>query len=168
MISYTGRTDNGITYAGGSGGVNFGATLYFSPDAANGGEEGMDGTELGISFGLGGGLTLGLATQSIEDVDNDVFGAALTGISAGSFSLGFGLQTNDDDTSFLIDAAIGSVYLHFETQSLDAADADRSMFTVGYTQGLGPKTTAWYEYQAVDNDDVASAWSRLHCCSCNA
>jgi predicted porin len=146
MIAYSGRVSNGLSYAGSTGAVSFGATVYMVADAE---EDATDGIELGASFGVGD-MKLGLGLKSIESTDNDVIGLALTGISAGDASLGFGMQINDDDTSFLVDAGFGPAYVHFESKSTDPADT--SSLTVGYTKGLGPKTTSWFEFQSKDND----------------
>lgn len=157
MVSYTGRTDQAITYAGGTGDINFGLTTYLTDDTGDNGEEddAIDGTEIGASFGIGD-MTLGVAVQSFEVVDNDVVGVALTGIALGDASLGLGFQQDDDDSSFLIDAGFGNAYVHYEMLDLDAADATPNMLVLGYTQSLGRKTTAWYEFQSNDGDDVAA------------
>ena len=55
--------------------------------------------------------------------------------------------------AILVDAGFGSLYVHYEMLSLDAADADPyNAYNRLYTKGLGPKTTTWYEFQTVDND----------------
>ena len=61
MISYTGRTGDAISYAGSAGSISYGLTGYFSP----GGEEGLDGTEVGATFGIGD-MNLGIAIQDLE------------------------------------------------------------------------------------------------------
>ncbi|MCP4982353.1 MAG: porin [Gammaproteobacteria bacterium] len=175
MVSYTGRTGNGITYAGSSGAFSFGLTAYFIDDfedakaavpsvsappapievgsaaTAESGDEGVDGVEFGVSFGIGD-MTLGVAVQDIEAVDDAVTGIALTGISLGDVSIGLGFQVNDDDDSFLADIGIGNAYVHIEANSVDATDQDRLMTTLGYTQSLGRKTTAYYEFMQLDED----------------
>lgn len=154
MVNYRGRTDNAITYAGSSGAINFGASAYFVWDTE---EEAPDQLEVGASFGIGD-MTLGVAMQTSEvahgsaGTDDDILGLALTGIALGDASLGLGYQSQDDDDSFLIHVDIGNIYIHYETISLDAADIDPSMFTIGYTQSLGRKTTMWYEIVEFDAD----------------
>jgi predicted porin len=157
MISYTGRTGNAISYAGSGGAVGFGVTVYMNADAE---EDATDGIELGATIGLGD-MSLGLGLQSIESRDNDVIGATLTGIAIGDGSIGFGMQVNDDDSSFLVDAGFGPAYVHFETITLDAADATQTSLTLGYTKGLGPKTTSWFEFQTKGNDDVGSDFTTI-------
>jgi predicted porin len=156
MVNYRGRTDNAITYAGGTGAIAFGVSAYFTPDAE---EEEPDQIEAGVSFGLGD-MTLGLAIQNTADDtahgsagnDEDIIGAALSGISIGDTSLGFGVQAQDDDVSFLVDWVISNAYIHVESLSLDATDQDRLSITLGYTQSLGRKTTMYYEASQIDND----------------
>lgn len=154
MVNYRGRTDNAVTYAGGSGNVSFGASLYFTPDAD---EEAPDQTEVGASFGVGD-MTLGVAMQSSETAqgsagtDDSIVGVTLSGIALGEASLGVGFMSQDDDTSVVIDAGMGNAYLHIEQVSLDATDQDRLSLTLGYTQSLGRKTTMWYEINSIDND----------------
>jgi predicted porin len=150
MVSYTGRTGDAITYAGGAGDISFGVTGYLN----GGGEEGLDGTEFGASFGIGG-MTLGVAVQDLEVNADAATGVALTGIPAGDVSLGIGFQTRGDDSSVLVDAGFGNAYVHFESLDIDGGAAPTSL-TVGYTQSLGRKTTAWYEFQTVDADTADS------------
>ncbi len=91
--SANGRNGEGITYAGGSDGISFGATLYFqsnfektvaapavpavvNPDgtinvgtpavtAGETGEEGLDGFEVAATFGIGD-MSLGIGIQDFE------------------------------------------------------------------------------------------------------
>ena len=101
---------------------------------------------------LGTGLEIGNGS------DEDILGLSLSGISLGDASLGFGLQTQDEDTSFLVDVLIGDLYIHVEQESLDAgskantADEDRLGITIGYTQSLGKDTLIYYELYSLDND----------------
>ncbi len=156
MVEYRGRTSQAITYAGGTGAMTFGVSAYFDRDAE---EEAPDQLEIGGSFGIGD-MTLGVAlqntasdtTQGSAGNDEDIIGVALTGISAGSVSMGFGYQQQDDDSSLLADIGFGNAYVHIETLSDDAADADPMAITLGYTQSLGRKTTAWYEVYSFDAD----------------
>ena len=147
QVAYVGRTPDAISYAGGSGGVSFGATAYMVEDAN---EDALDGTELGASFGVGG-MTLALAMKDAEVFDDAIVGLALTGIDLGGASLGVGFQSQGDDSSFLVDAAIGNAYVHIELNSPDVG-AEDSLTTVGYTQSLGRKTTAYYEFYSYDAD----------------
>ena len=156
MVNYRGRTDNAITYAGGTGAFNFGASLYMTPDAE---EEDIDQIEIGASFGIGD-ITIGGAYQSTADDtaqgsagnDEDIIGLVVSGINFGPVSLGVGYQQQDDDDSFLVQIDIASVYIHLEALSLDATDQDRTSATLGYTLGLGRKTTMYFELNSIDND----------------
>ena len=156
MVNYRGRTDNALTYAGSAGVVNFGASVYMTPDAE---EETVDQTEVGLSFAIGD-ITIGLAAQTTADDtaqgsagnDETILGLAVSGINLGPVSLGVGLQSQDDDSSFLIDAGISNFYVHIEALSIDATDQDRLSTTLGYTLSLGRKTTMYFELNQIDND----------------
>ena len=156
MVAYVGRTSNAISYAGSAGAISFGATAYMIADAE---EDATDGFEFGATFGIGD-MNLGVAVRDMEAAADAVTGLALTGIPAGDVSLGIGFQSRDKDSSFLIDAGFANAYIHFETMDNDAANTSPTMFVLGYTQSLGRKTTAWYEFQSTDadtgvsNDDV--------------
>jgi predicted porin len=173
MVDYVGRTGYGITYAGGTGAIAFGATGYFGRDSE---EDSPDVLELGASFGIGD-MTLGVAMRTTEadqdagtglalignSSDEDVIGVALSGVSFGDVSMSFAYQSQDDDDGLVAHVDIGNIYVHFETESLDAADQDPSMVTLGYTQSLGRKTTMYYEFMEYDadsdnsDDDITAA-----------
>ncbi len=162
MIDYRGRTDDAITYSGGTGAISFGASLYFTREA---GEDAPDQTELGVSFPIGD-TTLGIAVVTTEaapignGTDENLLGVAWSGIALGDTSLGVSFQSQDDDTGITVDWVFGSAYLHFETESIDATDQDRTSITLGYTQSLGRKTTAYYEINTVDDDSGDSDTDR--------
>jgi predicted porin len=148
MVSYTGRTDNAITYAGGSGGFSFGATGYFVRDTD---EEAPDAYEVAGSFGIGD-MTLAVGVQHVEVIDNDVTGVTLSGIGAGPVTFAVAYQQNDDDDSLTLEALFGNAYVHIESASIDATDSDPISVTLGYTQSLGRNTTMWYEAVSADAD----------------
>ncbi len=159
MVLAPGRTDNAITYAGGSGAFAFGITGYFQPDDN---ETEPDGLELGASFGLGDS-TLGIAwssvdedgsiaTQGAQKSDEDVIAVAWSGIGIGSTTLGLSYMQQDDDDGFVIDWGFGNAYFHGEMLGLDATDQDQVDLTLGYTQSLGRKTTMYYEINSKDSD----------------
>jgi len=161
MINYRGRTDHGITYEGGTGDIKFGVTGYFGRGDVD--EDAPDQLEVGASFGIGD-MTLGLGLHTSESapigngiVDSSgdpesVFGVTLSGISLGGATLGVGFMSQEDDSSVVLDLGVGNAYVHVETESLDAADQDPTLITLGYTQSLGRNTTAWYEFVSVDAD----------------
>ena len=168
MVDYRGRTDKGITYAGGSGAISFGITGYFDDDAE---ETAPDGIEAGISFGLGDS-TLGFAWSNVDEDgaigaqgsagnDEDIIGVAWSGIGIGDTSLGVSYMNQDDDDGFVIDWLIGNLYVHAELLSEDATDADKATYTLGYTQSLGRKTTMYYEAALIDMDDAGDDLTRL-------
>jgi len=167
MVNYRGRTDDAVTYAGSAGEFNFGATAYMT--TAN--DDNVDQWELGASMGIGD-LTLGLAVQGTADdtsqgsygSDDEIFGAALSGLTLGTVNLGFGAQMQKDDMSFLVDAGIGNAYVHVEylavdkdsASSVSGDDEDKISYTLGYTQTLGRKTTMYYELNYIDRDAKGS------------
>jgi predicted porin len=156
MINYRGRTDKGLTYAGGAGGASFGATLYFDNDAE---EESVNGYEIGASFAIGD-TTLGAAVQGVPDTftqgttgdDEMIYGIAWHGIGLGSTTLGVSYHGQDKDKNLVIDWGFGNAYFHYEYLDLDAADITPSTITLGYTQSLGRKTTMYYELGVTDAD----------------
>ena len=158
MVEYRGRTDHGITYAGGSGAVSFGATAYFQTDSE---ETAPEGIELGISVGLGDS-TLAFAYAGTDEDgatsthgvgnDEDILAVAWHGIGLGDTSLGVSYMDQDGDQSLVIDWLFGNAYFHAEQLMLDDADIDPLTLTLGYTQSLGRKTTMWYEAAMVDLD----------------
>jgi predicted porin len=161
MINYRSRTDKGLTYTGGTGKFNFGITGYFNQDAE---EKDPDQMELGASFGVGDS-TIGFAYQTTQDgttqgngSDEDIMALAWSGIGIASTTLGVSYMNQDNDNGLVIDWLIGNAYVHLETEQLDAVqngnatDRDRMSITLGYTQSLGRKTTAYYEINSIDND----------------
>jgi predicted porin len=148
MVSYTGRTDNAITYAGGTDMIGFGVTAYFVQEAN---EDAPDGYEVAASFGIGD-MTLAGGVQHFEVVDNDVMGLTLSGIGAGPVTFGVAYQADDDDDSLTIEALFGDAYVHVESFNDDSADTNPISITLGYTQSLGSNTTMWYEIVSADAD----------------
>jgi predicted porin len=148
MVSYTGRTDKAITYAGGSGNIGFGVTTYFAREAD---EDAPDGYEVAGSFGIGD-MTLAVGVQHFEVIDNDVTGVTLSGIGAGPVTFGVAYQQDDDDDSLTVEALFGNAYAHLESFNDDSADNNPMALTLGYTQSLGRNTTMWYEVVSGDAD----------------
>ena len=179
MVNYRGRTDDGVTYAGSAGEFNFGATVYMtsgnsvgdSSTTLNAGSDNIDQWEVGASMGIGD-LTLGVAAQGTADdniqgsygSDDIIGGVALSGLTLGTFNLGFGAQMQKDDWSALVDAGIGNAYVHIEYLAVDkdsaastnGEDQDKVSYTLGYTQTLGRKTTMYYELNYIDRDAKGS------------
>ena len=171
MVAFVGRTDDAITYAGGSDNFTFGVTGYMVREAE---EDPLDVYELGARYTFDNDMALSLAVQGTEaDLDdgtgtlignsNDepVVGVLLSGVSLGPVKLAIGGQSQDDDTSVALHADISNFYAHFELEFLDedspangagGEDQDRVSSTLGYTQNLGRKTTAYYEFNHIDND----------------
>jgi predicted porin len=174
MVEYRSRTDDGVTYSGGSGDFNFGATVYLiEEDAAGDNDDNIDQYEIGGSMAIGD-MTLGIAALGSADgdigsdeSDKTVFGASLSGISIMDATLNLALQAQEDDMGAVIDLLIGNAYVHFEYLGLDedsgsawhgtsgnddGEDQDTYTATLGYTQSLGRKTTMYYELAFTDDD----------------
>jgi predicted porin len=162
MISYRGRTDDAITYAGGSGDFNFGATLY----AKANNDDNIDEWELGGSMAIGD-MTLAIAAQGSADADigsdesdTTIYATTLSGISIMEATLNLSLQGQEDDVGGVVDLLIGNAYVHVEYVAVDkdsgasvsGDDEDKYTATLGYTQSLGRKTTMYYELAYTDND----------------
>jgi len=120
-------------------------------DSASRGEDGVDAWEVGGSFGFGE-MSLGFAVAHSEIIDDDVTSISLDGVELGDLDLGFLFQANDDDTGLAVNAQFGGAYVHIETTSFDDADVDPVAITLGYTQSIGRKTTAYYEVWSFDKD----------------
>ncbi len=156
MVNYVGRTPEAVTYAGSSGAVNFGLTAHMFRESE---EEAIDVLELGGSAAIGD-MTLGVALRSpsgalgetVVGGEDDVLSVTLSGIALGDASLAVNFQTEEDDTSFTGHLGVGNAYLHLSQLSVDSTDQDILHFTLGYTQSLGRKTTAWYEFVSIDRD----------------
>ena len=183
MISHTNRTDNALTYSNSAGAVSFGITAYFTN--LDTGEDAPDGMELGVTFPIGD-LALGIGVKTTaeddagagaaaaaateagsigtdpDDSDDNIVGVALSGISLGDASLALMLQSQADDSSLTANLGIGNAYIHLESLSLDAADADVLGLTLGYTQSLGRNTTMYYEIWNLDADTGDSDDDKTH------
>ena len=182
MVNYRGRTDDAITYAGGSGNFNFGATVYMVKEGdsvAKGGaapddDDDIDAFEVAASMAIGD-MTLAGAYQSTETTqgsdgsDEDIIGFALSGIGIGETTLNLAAQMQEDDTGFVVDWLISNFYVHAEVLMLDedsgsnsgsGDDEDQVSLTLGYTQSLGRKTTMYYEINHIDKDSDRSSDDR--------
>jgi predicted porin len=168
-IEDVGRTDRGLSYAGGSGAFAFGATVYMEEDSE---EDYIDIYEGGASFTFGNDMVLAVAARGTahdtkdkfglvgNDSDKNMSGVALHGISLGEATLGVYGSVQDDDTALEVEVLWGGLYVHFEGQSMDkdsnvnttGDDRDITGLTVGYSHSLGRKTTMWYEVFNVDED----------------
>lgn len=154
MVRYGIRTDGAVTYETSIGAANFGISGFFLREDD---EDAPDSIEVGASFGIGD-MTLGIAVDSSEDphgsaaTDDDIIGFSLSGIALGDASLAVNYLSQDDDESIGADLVIGNVYIHVEQLSSDASGTDPLLVNLGYTQSLGPKTTAWYEILNNDAD----------------
>jgi predicted porin len=179
QTAYVGRTDKAITYTGGSDSFAFGATAYMDRDSD---EEAIDVYEVGASYTFGNDMVLALAARgtagdfnqggaTIEGTmignggDDTVGGVSLSGIMLGDFSMTFGGQVQDDDSSVLVDVGYNGFIFHAEAQQIDSdspantnggSDQDPVMVMAGYTHSLGRKTTLWFEIASFDADSSNS------------
>jgi predicted porin len=162
MVDYRGRTDQGLTYAGGSGNFNFGATVYATAND----EDTIDQWEAAGSMAIGD-MTLAIAALGTKDakIGSDdskakVMGVTLSGIGIGEATLNLALQGQEDDVGGVVDLLIGNWGVHVEMLSVDkdsgasitGDDEDKYTAMVGYMQSLGRKTSMWYEIAYTDND----------------
>jgi len=170
-LGYPGRTNQGITYAGGSDNFGFGATLYFdgsSSDAAGVAND-LDKFELAANWQAGPVLlAIGYSDQDeVIGIDpGEVVGFTASGWETGIFTWGLNFEIQDDvagpnsadATGVALDVLIGNGYVHYEQTELDAAGVSitPATLTLGYTQSIGRQTTAWYEYQTTDADTGVS------------
>lgn len=163
MVEYRGRTDHAVTYAGGTDNITFGVSVYLEREDD---EDTPDDLEAAVSFGIGD-MTLGVGIQTTEtthgseETDDDIIGVTLSGVVLGPVTMGFGYQTQEDDSSIVADFGFGNAYLHVETLEDDSEDSDPLLVTLGYTQSLGRKTTMYYELfdrdaDSGDSDDDAT------------
>ena len=118
-----------------------------------------------ISFGIGDS-TIGVGIRTVDedgaiktqggdnatDGTEDLIGVTWSGIGIGDTTLAVGYQNQDEDDSFALHWDIGNFYVNFSMLTLDAADADQTDATLGYTQSLGRKTTMYYEVNTFDAD----------------
>ncbi len=170
MVHYVGRTDDGVTYSGGSDAFAFGITTYITADSE---EDAIDVVEVAASYTFGNDMVVGVGAITTEadegdgtgtlignSQDDSVWGVSLSGVMLGEVSLAFNFQGQDDDTSFGNNIGFGNLYFHSELEFLDedspasvsGDDEDRVSLTLGYTQTLGRKTSLWYEINHIDND----------------
>jgi len=131
MLSYVGRTGDGLTYTGTFGGLSFGATAYLE----SGDED--DGVELGLSYDFGP-VKLGVATRDLDSFDDALTAFTVSG-KAGGVGLAATFQDQGDADSVEANISYGSFYA-----TVGEAN-DRAATTLGYTLNLGPKTLMWFE-----------------------
>ena len=165
-ISYTGRSSDGITYAGSMGGIGIGATAYLIPtDGANNSDE-LDGFEVGLTYDAG--ITnIGVGIQDIEGTES-VLGVAVNGSVgeigyAANVTMQDGANGAEDATGYDIFLSYGNLYL--DAGSIDRGDTSTG-FTLGYTYPIGRATTSWFEVQSTNTgadgaEDVLTARAAL-------
>jgi predicted porin len=171
--NYTGRTNQAITYAGGSGNFGFGASLYMDSSSTDTGGSANDLDKFEIAANWQAGpvlLAIGYSDQDeIGGFDpGEVIGLTASGWETGIFTWGLsytmqddidGLLPQIDATGIAFDVLIGNGYVHYESIDLESGSVSitPTTITLGYTQSIGRQTTVWYEYQATDYDVGASS-----------
>ena len=157
-LAYTGRTAQAATYKGDFGGVGVGATVYMdnsTPGGAATDAEDVDGIEAAVSF-MAGPAYIGIGMQDLETNADAATGIAVN-VPVGPVDLRGNLVTQGDDTSVHVYAGFGNAYLDYGQNDIDATGNTPFGFTLGYTHSIGPQTTAWFEFQSVDDDDGSDA-----------
>jgi len=168
-LGYTGRTSQGLSYAGGSDNFGYGITLTMddsSTDAAGAAND-IDRIELAANWQAGPVLlAIGYSDQdeSVGVDPGEIIGFTASGWETGIFTWGLNFSVQDDvlgkntvdAIGIVLSAQIGNGYLHYESTELDPAGGGSSItpntITLGYTQALGRATNIWYEFQATDYD----------------
>ncbi len=152
-ISYTGRTGQALTYSGDFGVVKGGATIYM----VDGGEDSLDGFEVGASFDAGP-VKIGVAMQDLDDPNLDpeaTIGIVVAG-DAGPVTYAFNITSQDAAVKGGEDATGIDLYAGFGNAYIDIGQIDQGNkpfgVTLGYTYSVGKQTTMWFEAQTVDPD----------------
>ena len=152
QVDYRGRTSETVTYEGEFGITKVGASFVLDGEAG----DDVDQTELGISFD-GGVATVALAgiIDSAAGADNTA-GLAVNG-SVGAADWYVGFQDKGNTSSVTFDITAHDLYFHTEQfNSGVSGGADPTLYTIGYTHGLGKNASVWFEYGVYDDDVDAS------------
>ncbi|MDB4222172.1 porin [Granulosicoccus sp.] len=150
-IAYTGRSSDGVSYAGTFGNIGVGATAYLAPTDGADEAEDLDGLEVGVTFDAAG-LKIGLGMQDLEGSET-VVGASVTG-SAGAIGYAANVTSQggangaDDSTGVDVFLSYGNAYI--DVGVIDSGDQSTG-FTLGYTKSIGNATTSWFELSSFDS-----------------
>jgi len=139
MISFVGRTGDGLTYSKDIGGLSFGATGYFDNNSEN------EGTELGISYDFGP-VKIAAAQRDLDSFDDPL--SAFT-VSTKFGDLGVAAMYQDQGDIDSLEASI--TYKSFYAQ-IGEFEGNKGT-TLGYTLNLGKNTSAWFEIFNRSTDD---------------
>lgn len=151
-----GREGERVSYEGDFGVAKVGATLLL----ANGGEENLDGSEIGAMFDAGP-VTIGVGSYDLETADDPTTAISATG-NFGDFSVGGLVGSTGDDSHLSLLVQAFNAYLQIGTDSIDATDQDQTSTTLGYTLSIGPKTLWWFEVNIDDPDDGSDEDTKFH------
>ncbi len=150
-IAYTGRSEDGITYAGSFGMVGVGVTAYLNPTDGPDNSDELDGFELGVTYDAGI-VNVGVGLQDLKG-SKAVLGVAVNGSAgpigyAANITAQGGNAGEQDATGFDVFLSYGNAYLDIGT--IDQADTSVGL-TLGYTYVIGKATTSWFELSSSDS-----------------
>ena len=155
----TGRTSKVINYSGGTGAVSFDVAVEADGPTEDGSsDDGVVGTQLGVTIGLGD-WNLSLGTRDAEDAadstDGTVTGVTLHG-ALGDASLAVSVQQSDGaDGSDGVDGVhvvVGLGPFIIDYGMRDDGSSEPSKLAVQYSQSIGRNTTFWAEAESADSD----------------
>ena len=151
-IAYTGRSSDGVSYAGTFGSIGFGATAYLAPTAGADEAEDLDGLEVGVTLDAAG-LKIGVGMQDLVGSE-PVIGASVSG-SAGAIGYAANVTSQKAANAGTEDATGADVFLSYGNAYIDVGVIDRAVqstgVTIGYTKSLGEATISWFELSAQDS-----------------
>ena len=153
------RTENHISYQGGTDAFSFEVTLEAngSDTSDTDGNTSLSGTQVGASIGLGD-WTLGVAMRDAEDSTFEATNGSVTGVTIsgnlGDISLAASFQSDDDQDGIQIHAGFGPFFVNYGQVDDDPSDSTPNEIGVGYARSIGRNTTFWAEASASDADDT--------------
>lgn len=153
-VSYTGRSENGLTYSTSGDLATFAATVYMRDETGDGSfDEDIDGYEVGASFNLSS-LTVGVGYRDWDDGNDGTIGVSVKG-DAGDLGYAANITRQGIPENRGGDALGIDVYLSYGNSYIDLGTVDRTDrsigFTLGHTLSIGTDTTAWFEVGASDS-----------------
>jgi len=152
-LSYTGRSENGLTYSTSSGATSFSATVHMRDQNVDGEfEDDIDGYEIGVTYDTGS-LKIGLGFQDWDNGNDGTLGVVVSGSTG---DIGYAANVTSQSASDGGEDAFGiDVFLSYANSYLDVGTVDRGEqsfgFTVGYTLSIGTDTSAWFELGSFDS-----------------
>ena len=158
-ILYNSRTENFISYSGGSDAFSF--EVAVEGDGTDASEvPGMNttstsGVQIGGSIALGDWM-IGAAMRDAEDSVTQGTNGSVTGVTVsgnlGEIYLAGSFQQDDDDDGIQIHAGFGPFFVNYGQVDEGVADITPTEIGVGYAQSIGRNTTFWAEASTTDAD----------------